>query len=202
MSEVKVILFDADGVVVRTEKPFSHVYAAEKGFDPSEITPFFAGDFQKALVGEADLKQLLERHRTIWRWDGSHEELMTQWFEAEHVIDNALVEEIKVLRELGLRCILATNQEQYRAEYLENKMFPGVFDRTYSSAALGVKKPNAEFYNKILSDLAEDGVQPDEVVYFDDDAENVEAASKLGIHSVLYKGISDFYVIFKDEVSK
>lgn len=196
MSTTKAVLFDADGVIVRPEKLFSHQHAQTHGFDPAEITPFFQGDFQDALVGRADLKDLLEKNRGVWRFDGTPDDLMAQWFQAEHVIDDALVEEVKKLRKLGMHCFLATNQEKYRAKYLEEEMFPGVFEHVYSSAILGVKKPSEEFYAKILDELAAEEIQPEEVVYLDDDAENVEAAKRLGIRAVLYRNIDDFKSVF------
>jgi putative hydrolase of the HAD superfamily len=192
MSEIKVILFDADGVVVTSGRPFSHQHAAKMGFDYAEITPFFKGDFQKALVGEADLKDLLDKHRDIWRWDGSVHDLMQQWFRAEHIIDEELVSEIKKLREAGFVCLLATNQEKYRAQYLAEEMFSGVFDHVYSSAELGVKKPAPEFYQKILGSPSVD-VKPEEVMYFDDDAENINTAKSIGINAILYEEIDGFY---------
>lgn len=200
MSEIKAVIFDADGVVVRNKAPFSHGYAAERGFDPSEVAPFFSGDFQEALVGRADLKDLLEKHRELWRLQSSPEDLMSQWFAAEHSVDEVLVSEIKKLRKLGIRCVLATNQEKYRAEYIEKEMVAGVFDRVYSSAALGVKKPEPEFYAKILEDLGS-VAEPNEAVCFDDDVENVKAAQKTGIRAVLYKDITDFHTVFDREDS-
>lgn len=199
MSEIKAVLFDADGVVVQPGTPFSHQYAEAHGFDYSEITPFFHGDFQDALIGKADLKDLLEKNREIWKLDGSPDDLMAQWFQAEHAVDDMLVEEIKKLRELGVHCFLATNQEKYRAKYLEEEMFLGVFERIYSSAMLGVKKPSEEFYAKILEELAADEIQPEQIVYFDDDTENVEAAQRLGIRAVLYRDIDDFKNVFREE---
>jgi putative hydrolase of the HAD superfamily len=199
MNTIKAIIFDADGVVIPKAEPFSHGYARHKGFDPAELLPFFEGPFQDALVGAADLKDIIEQNRDLWRWNGPVEELVKQWFEAENIVDKSLTQEIQAMGVRGIKCILATNQERYRTAYLRDVMFTGVFDQIYSSAHLGVKKPDPTFYAHILESIREDNIKPEDVVYFDDNQENVDAANGLGIRAVLYTGIQDFYSVMNGE---
>lgn len=50
------------------------------------------------------------------------------------------------------------------------------FDSVFCSCELGYKKPQREFYEKILHIL---DVAADEILYFDDATENIESAKKL-----------------------
>jgi HAD superfamily hydrolase (TIGR01509 family) len=50
------------------------------------------------------------------------------------------------------------------------------FDTVFCSCELGYKKPQREFYEKILHIL---GANASEVLYFDDAIENIEAAKEL-----------------------
>lgn len=57
------------------------------------------------------------------------------------------------------------------------------FDKVYASHLVGYMKPDPQFYMHILK---EEGVVPTQVVFIDDMNENVQAASGLGIQSILF----------------
>lgn len=187
----RVVLFDADGVIVVPDKPFAVQYADLHQINFQKLLTFFKGDFTKALVGEADLKELLEKNRDVWQFSGNVRELMKQWFEAENIVDSELVVIIEKLKSSGIKCCLATNQEKYRTKYLKDVMFPGLFDKIFSSAEIGHKKPDLAYFDHILDTLSSDDVTAKDIVYFDDDVANISNAATLGIHSFLYKNIED-----------
>jgi HAD superfamily hydrolase (TIGR01509 family) len=56
------------------------------------------------------------------------------------------------------------------------------FDCILISWDIDIEKPNKEFYNKLSEELHE---QPENILFVDDDKENIEAAKKLGF-SVLH----------------
>lgn len=62
---------------------------------------------------------------------------------------------------------------------LEKMGFAEKFDGLYASAHLGAKKPEEEFYAKVMNKLH--GVQKNEVLFWDDSFENMEGARKFGI---------------------
>ncbi|MFY9746315.1 MAG: HAD-IA family hydrolase [Acidobacteriaceae bacterium] len=59
------------------------------------------------------------------------------------------------------------------------------FDAFFSSCYLGVRKPDRKIYQVALDVLQR---EPERVVFIDDRAENVAAATSLGIHGVRYEG--------------
>lgn len=181
---VKAILFDADGVAILPGLPFATQFAAEKGFDPANLQSFFQTDFQLALTGQADLMDLLERHRETWRWTGPIHELLEKWFQAENHPNPQISELIPKLKADGVLCCLATNQEKHRTRYIADRMFPNLFDHVFSSAQIGHTKPSACFFRAILSDLK---LSPEEILFLDDSPANVEAGNQAGIRSYLYQ---------------
>ncbi|MFA6042342.1 MAG: HAD family hydrolase [Patescibacteria group bacterium] len=188
----RAVLFDADGVTIIPQAPFSVQYAAAHGLDAKVLGSFFDERFGEALIGKRDLKELLEERRALWQWDGSMEDLLKQWFAAENVRNEALVTLIQQARKNGIRCYLATNQEKYRTQFIKESMFPGVFDKVFSSADIGVKKPDPKYYRFIIDELRRSQVitEPGDLAYFDDQSSNVESAGKLGIRAYLYSDVS------------
>ncbi|KKR84130.1 MAG: HAD-superfamily hydrolase, subfamily IA, variant 3 [Candidatus Nomurabacteria bacterium GW2011_GWA2_40_97] len=64
------------------------------------------------------------------------------------------------------------------------------FDKTYSSAHLGHKKPNQEFFLKIFEDLK--NIQKEEILFWDDTAGHIQGAKDFGIQTELYTSFEDF----------
>lgn len=186
---MKIGLFDADGVLTLPEEMFSQIYARTHGMNPERFSQFFQQQFPAAIVGEADLKELIELNREVWEYDGDIDVLLEQWFSGENIRNEELLSYVQELRAKGTPCYLATNQEKYRGAYMKEKMFPGEFDGFFVSAELGVKKPDAAFYEKVIMILAQKhaGLQPSDIVFFDDTMDNIDGAKQLGIDAHYYE---------------
>jgi putative hydrolase of the HAD superfamily len=179
----KIYMFDADGVVIQSQM-FSYKYAQEFNINISELDNFFKTDFQACLIGKSDLKIVIKPWLKKWNWSKPVDEFLDYWFKAEHSINFELIENIKELRKSKIKCVLATNQEKYRLEYMKKEMdFETIFDKIYSSNLIGFKKPALEYYRFILNDLNEN---PSNIIFYDDRQENIESAKLLGINSHLY----------------
>lgn len=59
----------------------------------------------------------------------------------------------------------------------------GQFDRRFASQILGCAKPGKEIYEKVAGFI---NAQPRQILFFDDRAENVETARRMGWHARLY----------------
>lgn len=190
-NKTKAIIFDMDGMIVHGER-FSK--RLETTFDISIDTtnPFFKGPFQLCLVGKADLKKELERYLPQWNWQGNVNDLLSFWFSPEHNTIHGEFESIlSLLRGKGIVCCLATNNEKYRTENLVIERGIGKwFDEVFSSAYLGVKKPDQAFFEGVMKKLAP--LQKEEVTFWDDDDENIKGAKDFGLQTEFYAGFNDF----------
>ena len=185
----QVILFDADGVVIRSEM-FSTHYQKTQGLSPDDMLPFYKGIFQECLTGKADLKEVIVPWLKKWKWDGDVDGFLLQWFQYEHKIDQQIVDLIRDLRKNSVSCYLATNQEKYRTQYMRKEMnFEKIFDGIFSSAEVGSKKPQAEFYEFIFRKL---GINKDKILYTDDTASHVEGAKEARIDAYHYTEFEPF----------
>lgn len=187
---MKTLVFDADGVVIVPPHQFMTYLKEELRLKPDASREFFHGIFRECLVGRADLKEAIAPFLPRWDWDGTPDDFLQRWFEVEHHINDPLIEVVGKLRQQGYRCVIATNQERYRLSYMRDEMgFSHLFDGIFGSADVGAVKPTAEFYERVTSKL---GVDPNEIAFWDDSQENVEAARAFGWHAEQFIRMDDF----------
>jgi len=186
-----IILLDADGIVINKPMLFSEHLAKDYGVPYDSILPFFKSEFQACLVGKEDLKKVIMPYLAGWGWKKSVDDLLAYWFEHENSIDARVVDVIKKWRGAGVKVYLHSNQEKYRTGYMIGEMkMDAMVDGIFSSAYLGVKKPQREFWEAVLSKI-----QPatkEDVLVWDDDEENVASAKEFGFPAELYRGFDGF----------
>ena len=96
--------------------------------------------------------------------------------------------------------MLATNQEKHRTEYLSKTFgYDTTFERVFSSAYIGYKKPSPEFFDVIFNYLQSKlpSLTKKEVLFWDDDVENVEGARVYGFESHQFIDTADFKIKMK-----
>lgn len=86
-------------------------------------------------------------------------------------------------------------------EDLKAKMDWSLFDRAFTSAAAGTRKPEMDFYRYVLNQINLSGNQ---VLFIDDKEENVRAARDLGIRGFVFEGstIPKLREIFNSPIGK
>lgn len=187
---IKAIIFDADGVLIHRPKYFSEILHDEYGVPLEKSLEFFSGEFAECLIGKKDLKKVLPKYLKEWGWKKTLEELLTYWFERESKRDEKIIEYVKELKKKGFKIYIGTNNEKYRTDYLSNVLGLGkIAHKVYGSGVVGFAKPDHRFFKHILD---EQKLQKEEVLFWDDDKENVKAARDFGINAEVYTNFIDF----------
>jgi putative hydrolase of the HAD superfamily len=83
----------------------------------------------------------------------------------------------------GVRLALLSNAPEALATAIDHSGWSPGFDRRFYSCRLGLAKPDPAAYEAVLADL---GATPQSVLFIDDRAENVLAATALGLHAVRF----------------
>jgi HAD superfamily hydrolase (TIGR01509 family) len=84
---------------------------------------------------------------------------------------------------------------------LEAQMDSTLFDRVFTSAEAGMRKPGEEFYRHVLKEI---NLEPADLIFVDDKEENVAAAESLGIRGFVFDHttVDKLRAIFDDPVSR
>ncbi len=182
------LLLDADGVL--QDRDDESVLLAQigrlLGVDDAGVSEFldvaFAAE-RPCLEGRDQWARVLPEVLEAWGARERTDELLALWCDSE-VVAPALALAMKV-REQGVRCWVASNQDVLRASVMEERFsYDRLLDGSFYSYALGVAKPDPAYFEAILAQL---GAVPAEVAFVDDRADNVEAARGLGIRAVVWQ---------------
>ncbi|KKB10912.1 haloacid dehalogenase [Devosia geojensis] len=180
-------MLDVDGVLVRGRpQDGAHLFTdleRDLGIMVSQLQQeFFKPRWAEIVTGkrpiEPDLSEVLMRIAP----NVSAADLMEYWFRNDSRIDQDVLLSVRGLRARGNRVFLATNQEHRRADYLMNEMGLGPeVDGIFYSAALGHRKPSADFY-ALATDAC--GSHASSIVLIDDTPDNVVAAREFGWQAI------------------
>jgi putative hydrolase of the HAD superfamily len=95
-----------------------------------------------------------------------------------------MLDAVRAVRDLGLRCGLATNQQNLRGAYMRRTLgFETIFDEQFYSFELGFAKPDAGYFQAIMDRI---DVSPNRVLFIDDHDGNVAGAREIGIRSEVF----------------
>ena len=78
----------------------------------------------------------------------------------------------------SVRLIIATNHVSYIRNFIEENLEVQYLDDVLISAEIHKIKPNKDFYNYILYKY---NIQPNDLLFIDDNEENISSASEMGI---------------------
>ncbi|MDJ1654521.1 glucose-1-phosphatase [Raoultella sp. Ech2A] len=99
------------------------------------------------------------------------------------------------LREQGHRVVVLSNTNRLHTTFWPDE-YPQVraaADHIYLSQEMGMRKPEERIYQSVLQ---QEGFSAADTVFFDDNAENIAGANRLGITSILVTGketIPDYF---------
>ena len=177
----KLIVWDFDGVLnanIRNGRLFwADAMTADLGVPVEAFTAHFfaSGLFNRIVRGELDLRDAL------WQWldgidtDVSADVFLHYWLSHDAHPDS---EVIGWLRTHPARHVIGTNNEPYRAAYIEKDMgFADVVEHIFASGRMGVAKPQEAFFRQVEVWA---NVAPANILLVDDTLGNIEACQSFG----------------------
>ncbi len=183
-SDIKAIIFDVGGVLVRTaDQSGRQKWESQLGLPPGGA---------EALVLNSEMGHRAQRGEisteALWAWVLAHLELneglpqFRQDFWGGDVVDQSLVTLIRKLRRRYQLAIISNAMDSL-TEMLAEYTLLDEFDLIIGSAYEGVMKPDPIIFKRTLQRL---GVTPPESIFIDDSPINIAGAQALGINTILF----------------
>jgi HAD superfamily hydrolase (TIGR01509 family) len=181
---IGTVLFDADGVI---QEPTVDWQATLATFlRPDQSADEFVLDLMKSegpsLSGKGDFRDAMTEVLRRWEVSTPLAEVLSLWEQFAAVPE--AIDVVQELRAAGVPCHLATNQQSYRREIMNDRRDYGQwFDRSFYSCDLKVAKPDPAYFKTILTAIDQ---PPTSVLFVDDNENNVAGAREAGLRAELF----------------
>lgn len=189
--EIKNIIFDWGGVITDLHFQFTKDAFRSMGlfiFDEHVPHDPLNNVFIPFETGRITTNEFHNRLQELAGTQVSDEMIDNAW---NAMLGNLPEDRWKILERAGkfYRTFLLSNTNAVHVPYYFKKIqemygVPGythLFEKTYFSFELGMRKPDAEIFEYVLRDSH---LMPEETLFIDDFIENIESAKRLGMHTV------------------
>ena len=175
--KLRLILFDLGGVIYTSNrleavKRFSHLGLkdAEERLNMYTQTGYFGALEEGEISDKEFLIQLSEEAKRPISWN----ECRHAWLGYATFLPQRNLDLLLHLRQMKMRTALAINTNSFMLSWVDRSDFDGKGN--------GIRHYLDELFEYILE---KEGINGNEVLFIDDSPRNVEAANKLGIHTIL-----------------
>lgn len=190
---IKAICVDLDGVYFteKGKKTFdAALVALSEQPDKVRHVMYKSAEMRDFVLGKMTAVQFLDHLRSELGLTLSDEELTDLWV-AGYEINQEVLTFVKDVKQKGYKLCICSNNNALRIAAL-GKMFPGFeddFDVRIYSYEVGATKPSREVFEALV---AAAGVEPNEIVYADDNPDRLAGAQELGINTFVFHNFEQY----------
>ena len=185
-------MFDLGGVIfdIDFENAFSH-WAMHAGVHVQTIVSRYRVDewYEQHERGEIGAAQYFDALRDSLEITISDEQFATGW---DAIFEPESAEVFELIQSLGPRIPIYafSNSNVTHRDFWERKYVKtlGLFREVFVSCDLGLRKPEAAAFRCVAAAI---DTEPENILFFDDTRENVDAARDLGMSAIQVRGIAD-----------
>ena len=186
---IKAVIFDIGGVLLLSSGPdqsLSRAWEDHFGIQDSDIFKFISrtGLGDAATRGKITTEEVWSRVSERFGIDLEQIRRVEDTRQPTETLNTELADFLKSLRPRYKTALLSNAWSGTREALNKKYALDTLTDQMLFSAEEGTKKPAARFYLLALHRL---GVQANETIFLDDKIANVDGASLVGLHSILYQ---------------
>ena len=130
-----------------------------------------------------DARKIIQKDSVLIR---TTEELIEKIY---RVRDRDIFKKIKE-KDPNLKIIIATNHVSYVRNFIGESFGVDYLDDVLISAEIHKVKPDSDFYEHIINKYH---IEPNELLFLDDNAENIDGAHRLGINTIKVNRDTDVF---------
>lgn len=187
---IKNLVFDFGGVLTTIDTSQAIARFRQLGLqDPEQYLNAYkqTGIFFQLENGDIDASAFIDELGRLCGRSISYDEALHAWMGFIVRVETELMEYLQTLRGDYRLCVLS-NTNPFLQGWARSSAFTDCgkslddyFDELYLSYLMGCSKPAGTIYRKML---AQGNMKPEETLFVDDGARNIEAAAALGIKTL------------------
>lgn len=184
----KIIAFDFGGVLGTDADEWDTFFKPVlniTGLTAEEITSIFNKHWPLLKVGKMPIQN-------YWREIGTKNNIdpkdIREIYNSCIHLDEKIMNFAKSLRNKHKLVIISNDAKDWMDAKIEKFHLDNIFSKIYSSANLGISKPNKEIFTYVLNDL---GIKPNELIFIDNQLNNYESAKLMGINAIHFTNLQN-----------
>ena len=177
--KVTLYIFDMGGVVARNNDVFPDILSY-LDITREEFLTFAGENLEKLMNGKVSPDEFWARFSRRYGREVK-EELFGKFFRPS--IDRKVIDLIRQVKAHS-RVVCGTNTFDPHYDHHLSRGHYAIFDAVFASNKIGLSKPDPEFYRYILRN---EGVNPENTFFVDDEEVNVLSAERMGINATLFR---------------
>jgi epoxide hydrolase-like predicted phosphatase len=189
---IKAICFDLDGVYFPEtgKKAFHNALMRLTGSEEKvNFALYKSPEMNQFVTGKLDESAFWECMRQYLGLKLTDQEFRDLWVK-EYSIDPEVKQAVLKARANGYLTCICSNNNPARVAALHQKFgFLEDFDIKIFSYEVGFTKPSKEIFQVLI---AKSQVQPEEIIYADDNPERIQGALDLGINAFVYENFEQY----------
>ena len=199
-SVASVLLLDLDGVLRRWDPAINAEVEAEFGLSPGALlsTAFASERLEAVVTGRMTDEQwreaITDELAALVGADRARAAVLAWSYSPGEVVADVLAL-VRDVRASGHRVAIMTNATTRVRDDLARLDLVAELDEIFSSAELGVAKPDPRAYAAAVSRL---GIAAEQIVYLDDSAANVAAVAAVGLRAHLFTTAERAYEVARE----
>lgn len=192
MDSIKALLFDLGNVILKISfQQALATWAQHAGIDASVLATRFSADepYKQHERGEISSEAYFASLRESLKIDLSDEHLREGWnaiFLGEFTQTVALIKQMHGNMPLYIFSNINPTHKAFALEHYPDTL--ALFEKVFCSSDIGMRKPEARAFAHVSSEM---GFAANEILFFDDTEENVQAARDFGMNAVLVSSPED-----------
>jgi len=181
--KIKAIIFDFGGIFTKERNfdTFAKKYSEKFSVDYEELLRIMGENWQLVKVNKIDSNVFWEKTSEYLKYNS--EKLRKETIQFFGLRENML--KIAKFLKSEYKLALLTNQiRDWLSEMIKKYKLNDVFDTIVISDEVKLAKPDPRIYQIVLERM---GLKPEQCLFIDDKEENIEAARKLKIKTILFE---------------
>lgn len=154
---------------------------------------------QKYQTGDISTEEFVNTILSLCKPGTTKQQVVDAWFAMLLSFPKHRIDKIRALRDAGYHVYLLSNINELHVEWtvahFKEWGATDLFDAIFFSNEIHLAKPDIRCYEKVLNDT---GINPQETLYIDDLAKNIEAGQKAGFQC--FQALGDEWLPIADKM--